>query len=384
MCIFKFLVIEKMALELHIQNHLRNNGDLESLKSSPYNLKIKKHYKYPNLLLFKYDQIASDFSNQIVQEARGLILDSENNWNVVSFPYKKFFNYGEPNCHDIDWPSAKIYEKLDGSLMTMYYYNNEWQVSSSGLPDAQGLVRCLLAKNIETITFEELFWRVFKECNYDKLMDSLDINVCYIFELMTPHNRVVVKHKMNSLVLHGLRNIKTFQEYEPTENHGFNIVSKYDFNDINIALEQSKQLNPYEHEGFIVCDQHFNRLKIKSPEYVTLSLMAGSLNKNPEMQIIKIIQTNEGHEFLLHNDELRDTYDTWNTKYEELIKIINSTWLQVNHIANQKDFAFAVQKLNVWFKSVLFLLKNSKIKCPREFVATMNTKELIDKLLTTI
>ncbi len=38
----------------------------------------------------------------------------------------------------LDWTSAAVYEKLDGSLAVLYYYKDEWWVSSSGMPDATG------------------------------------------------------------------------------------------------------------------------------------------------------------------------------------------------------------------------------------------------------
>lgn len=57
----------------------------------------------------------------IVQECRGLILDEAEGWRVVCMPYKKFFNFGEDCCADIDWSTAKVQEKLDGSLISLYW-----------------------------------------------------------------------------------------------------------------------------------------------------------------------------------------------------------------------------------------------------------------------
>ena len=38
----------------------------------------------------------------------------------------------------INWKTARVYEKIDGSLMTLYFYDNKWIISSSGKPDADG------------------------------------------------------------------------------------------------------------------------------------------------------------------------------------------------------------------------------------------------------
>lgn len=116
-----------------IQEFLRANP-IDKLREHPYFLKIRTHSRYPHLCMFKYHQINSDFRNPIVREARGIILDASNKWAVVSYPYDKFFNAGESLAAKVDWNSAKVYEKLDGSLMTLYFYDNQWHVSSSGPP----------------------------------------------------------------------------------------------------------------------------------------------------------------------------------------------------------------------------------------------------------
>jgi hypothetical protein len=49
-----------------------------------------------------------------------LILELDT-WKVMSLAFKKFFNSEEGNAHKIDWNTAKVLEKLDGSLIQVYY-----------------------------------------------------------------------------------------------------------------------------------------------------------------------------------------------------------------------------------------------------------------------
>ena len=151
------------------------NNSIEKL-TELYDITAKPHSKYPNLFHLKYNQISSPMHLPIVQECRGLILDRDQNWKVVAYPYSKFFNYGEEAAAKIDWRTAKIYEKLDGSLCTLYWYDNKWNVATSGTPDASGEV------NGFGMTFEKLFWDVWSELGYDMPDDHL---ACYMFELMT-------------------------------------------------------------------------------------------------------------------------------------------------------------------------------------------------------
>src|SRR4051812_14936403 len=72
------------------QQFLESNA-LEEL-TTRYAIKVKRHGEFPNLVMLKYDQINSPMSEPIVQECRGIILDEADNWRVVSFPFRKFFN----------------------------------------------------------------------------------------------------------------------------------------------------------------------------------------------------------------------------------------------------------------------------------------------------
>lgn len=62
---------------------------------------------------FKYG-IEADFSDPLVCEARGIIIDVVNQ-TVVCRPFDKFFNVQEQYAADIDWDTARVLEKIDGS-----------------------------------------------------------------------------------------------------------------------------------------------------------------------------------------------------------------------------------------------------------------------------
>jgi hypothetical protein len=52
------------------------------------------------------------------------VLDEKNDWQIVVFPYEKFFNFNETFAAKLDWDeSTVVTEKSDGSLMTLYYYD---------------------------------------------------------------------------------------------------------------------------------------------------------------------------------------------------------------------------------------------------------------------
>lgn len=80
---------------------------------------------------------------------------------MVAFPYFKFFDYNDRNCEmaRFQWEGSELYEKLDGSTATLYYYRDRWHVASSTKPDGAGDY-CFAGEH-EVTAFSQEFWRVF-------------------------------------------------------------------------------------------------------------------------------------------------------------------------------------------------------------------------------
>ncbi len=102
---------------LKIQKYITENGLEKTIKD--FDLKMRE---YPSKILLKYNQLSPPtlFTNMEVQECRGIILE-KGTWKVMSMAFTKFFNSGESNAHKIDWSTAQILEKVDGSLITVYW-----------------------------------------------------------------------------------------------------------------------------------------------------------------------------------------------------------------------------------------------------------------------
>src|SRR3989304_4986341 len=113
-----------------VQKFLREYG-LAKLEEQ-FSIIARRHSGYNNLVCLKYNMIDSPMSERITQECRGIILDEENDWAIVSRSFDKFFNFGEGHAAKINWDTANVQEKLDGSLMALYHYRDKWHVQSSG------------------------------------------------------------------------------------------------------------------------------------------------------------------------------------------------------------------------------------------------------------
>lgn len=335
---------------LNIQKYLVDHGltALDDLEQN-YGITSKRHKQFNNLVLFVYDQIDSPKNDSIVKESRGIILDEANNWSVVNYTYSRFFNAGEGCADNIDWNSANVLSKEDGSLCQLYYYNNTWQVATKGTPDASGDVNGI------NKTFKELFWETWKKLGYTVPQDT---SLCYAFELCTKYNRVVVVHDKERIVLHGVRNINSLQELDPrniAQQNNWECIKYYPLSDLQTVINEAEKINGLDGEGFVIVDKDFHRIKVKSPSYVSISHLKEGFDNFSIRRMLELIKIGEAEEFVLYFDSFKDLHDEVKLKYDTLLFNIETFYDSISHIVDQKEFALQATTTN--FSSVLFNMR---------------------------
>ena len=223
-----------------------------------------------NLVCFKYATEA-DFSDPLVCEARGIIIDLDEH-QVVCWPFDKFFNVQEQYAADIDWRSAKVLEKIDGSMIKMFWYKDAWRFATSSTCDAKDAA----IQGYKDLTYSEI---ISKSENFrDIPFDKLNKDYTYVFELVSPLNQVVIRYDETILFYLAARNNKTGEEVD-NELPGFIKPKSYLLSTLEECVEAAESLNDgdeIEKEGFVVVDENHNRVKIKSPVYVAMHRMATS------------------------------------------------------------------------------------------------------------
>jgi RNA ligase-like protein len=350
------ICVNPIAMALEIAQYLRAGNSLEKLQEE-FAISPRRHRMFPNLVLLKYSQINSPMSERIVQECRGIILDESENWRPVCVPYFKFFNYREPNAAAIDWATARVQEKLDGSLMTLYHYDGEWRVSSSGLPDASG------DTGFGT-TFAELFWQTWTALQY-QLPEKEEENYCFMFELMTPSNRVVVPHQQSRIVLHGVRSRdEPFQERAADETSGsrWETVRAFPLGTIEEVISSCAAINPRECEGYVVVDAAFNRVKVKSPQYVALAHMKDTMSPR---RMLEVVRANESEEFLTYFPQFRQLHEEVRELLNSLILELEHAYIAIKDSPDQK--AFALQAVKTRCPAALFALRSGDAASIRDY-----------------
>jgi hypothetical protein len=369
---------------LKIQEYLIKHGFEKTV--SDFKLKTRV---YTNKTLFKYDQLVSPTMMSLpeVQECRGLILEN-NTWNVISIAFEKFFNAEESNAAKIDWDTAKIYEKMDGTMIQLYYdwHDMTWYAGTTGTANGEGEVN-----NKNGTTFNDLFWDTvnnkytFNECLLNK-------DLIYVFELTTPYNIVVKPHGESSATLLAVRNRETLIELSGKDlqmvaiSIGIPLVKSFDLNASNVGhLLKTFEGMPWSEEGYVVVDSNFNRVKVKNPAYCAVHLLKG---KSAEHNILTIIKTNEIEEFGATFPERKEELNRLKEGYDALIAKLNGVWGELQLCKpktitkeEQKKYAAAVFEVCgkhdvTQFTGLYFGLAQHKIKSVEEYIFEYDDKTL--------
>ena len=302
------------------------------LSAPPYNLMFRDFDGYT---LIKYNQLFSDFKQQMVREARGFIIKKEGHkYKLVCMPFTKFFCVGDPNAkndlrklyHRKEW---YIEEKIDGSLIKLFYDNGKWNVSTSGTINAKDAEVQFKMKDINN--FKELFDYASKDkINYDRL----DKQYTYMFELVSLENKVIVPYEIEDVYYLGRRNNYTLREIPYFEDECIGVekckrpkcrIVKVNKNPKKVMKELQKEVNSFtkEHEhfeGYVISDEGLKtRVKMKSTQYMELFFQKGNGIFTPRKILLMILDSKD--------DDILSSFPEYKPQFD-IVRRALCVWLE--------------------------------------------------------
>lgn len=309
-----------------------NHNWREILSSPPYNLMFRDFDGYT---LIKYNQLFSDFKQQMVREARGFIVKKVGNKYIpVCVPFTKFFCFGDPNAendlfklyHRKQW---HIEQKIDGSLIKLWHDNNEWHISTNGTTDAECAEVQFKTENINN--YKELFLVASR----DKIdYDRLDKGYTYMFELVGLENKVIVPYDYEDIYYLGRRNNYTLYEVPYMKDNCIGVEQckrpKYKVIDVTEnPKKMMKQLQDEvnsltkedEHfEGYVISDESLKtRIKMKSSQYMELFFQKGNGIFTPRKILLLILDSKD--------DDILSAFPEYKPQFDNIRKSL-CIWLE--------------------------------------------------------
>lgn len=274
--------------------------------------------------LLQYNQIKSDFSDPVVRACRGIIFAADTKpFCCVCAPFFKFGNFGESYCPEIDWSTARVLEKIDGSLMKIWNYDGVWHLSTNGTINAYD------AQVTDTLNFGDLFEKILLESYHMTFADftaDLDPYYTYMFEMTSIENQVVIKYDEPKIWFLSRRNMLSMKE-DYTNDTMVSLPQTFDLTNLHDCLAVATRMSK-DQEGMVVNDAEFNRIKIKSPEY----LMAAHLSNNHAVttkRIIRMIKNFDIDDFVAYCSEYTEQVNTIQNAFTEVAQEWEDAWKKV-------------------------------------------------------
>ena len=263
----------------------------------------------------QYEKLWDD----ITLQCRGLVTNSKG--DIIARPFKKFFNYEEHKPEDLPNEYFEVYEKMDGSLGILFYYQDEWIMATRGsFTSPQSIKGSELLSKYST--------------------SDLFKNYTYLFEIIYPENRIVVDYKNEEkLVLLGAIETATGIEDDISiyYHYGFDVVMLYKTWGEGYDLLKEEISN--DREGYVIKFKNGFRMKIKGDEYVRLHHILTNISNR---DIWDHLKNNKSMDEIL--DKVPDEFYDWvkSTIYvlqTQFDKIKLDIETEFKELINKKEFA---------------------------------------------
>ena len=328
-----------MIFDLNILNQYVTDGWVErndhpSFPISIYNYSRKTQYEG------KWDEIT--------KQCRGLILDKEG--NVVAKSFDKFFNYEELTLKDVPEETFEVFEKLDGSLGILFWYQGKWILSSKGSFTSDQAIK---GKQI---------------LNQKYNVEVLPKGYTTVVEIIYPENRIVCDYGSDEVlvVLSMISNVSG-KELDYDSMMSFNDVSKIPVVKKYDGIKNYDTLKSSignDREGYVIRFKNGFRMKIKGEEYVRLHrILTGFSN----VSIWEYLKEKKNFQELL--SRVPDEFDLWvketakdlTIRYENIQKEYTWIYEHIMRVENANDRkVFAEYSKRYSHPSILFNMLDEK------------------------
>jgi RNA ligase len=319
----------------------------------------------------QYERLWDD----ITMQCRGLVTNSKG--DVVARPFKKFFNYEEHKPEEIPNEEYEVYEKMDGSLGILFYYeyeltdekryniwfNNNYETGMerffdpNNLPDFDNPYyeptpktkgEWIMATrgsftSPQAIKGKELLGKY----NFERLHHDYT----YLFEIIYKENRIVCEYDFDDIVLLGIVNTKTGDEvnihYNNEDIRFKNMISNIGFRVVMLyktwgeGYDLLKEEISKDREGYVIRFKNGFRMKIKGEEYIRLHRILTNISNR---DIWEYLKDNKPFDELLEkvpdefNDWVKETVKDLTVRFENIDNDYNSIFNSINTI-DRKNFA---------------------------------------------
>jgi RNA ligase len=279
----------------------------------------KRKHPFLDLYILNYTEHAQFEGkwNKATRRCRGLIIDGD--YNIISRPFEKFFNYGDRNTPVLPLDaSVEVTDKMDGSLGIYWQFQGHYGIATRGSFDSDQAIHAT---------------KIWKEKYNFKIAEDWT----YLFEIVYPENRIVLDYgDTDDLILLGVMDIEEGSVIPAKSVHTWrgSRTTTYPFTTLSEALAAPPRANA---EGYVVYFPDLDcRVKIKQEDYIQLHRVVTGLTKRRIWENMKAGKTLP--------DLLEIVPDEWHSWLSEVYDDLSKKWTDI-YDSIEQEFIFITSQL---------------------------------------
>ncbi len=343
--------------------------------------------------ILNYHQFAP--KNEYNVLTRGLVISK--NGTIVSCPFFRFFNYGEPTAAQVDFSDSDVLEKLDGSLVGVFFplgdvENPAWHfrsLLSTHQKDRDFAIKGFVLGDESPLLMEVEPY--LKKVNFKKAI-GYDIRYfTLVFEFISHANAVITKYEEDQfgLYLIGTRYNPTLHELNEealdalANTLGVRRPRRWKADSYEEVLSMMANF-PKDYEGFVIRDRWTGaRIKIKSEDYLRRHRLLTKLNYKNLIPLYFQGERGEIEAYFPQTKQIFDEIQEANETFVQKAVSVLNHWKDKK--VSRKDVALGiVGKEQREVCSIVFKLleqdlnKDEREEAARVFVKNMSATALIE------
>ncbi len=233
-----------------LKQYVQQNPNLVSMKAQGNGL---------NVLKYKRKVFYDNLWDEYLEECRGLIVDDD--FNVVSYPFTKIYNYGIEKNAPVIHPDemVEVHRKVNGFMVAVTWYKGDILVSTTGSIDSDYVK---MAKELI-------------EPNIQKYRETCENNAAYTFMFECVHrNDPHIIPEKEGMYLLGARKKELGSPIRATLFDCSEFNSEYVERMFAPMAYVEMLVKHVKHEGFVIYAADGKATKIKSPYYLVNKFVA--------------------------------------------------------------------------------------------------------------
>lgn len=273
--------------------------------------------------------------NEYNRLARGLVVHQPTK-SIQSFPFTRFFNFGEKEAEVVDLANADLMEKMDGTMVGVSFSEGKlfWQTRKMlSTHDNEFEMKSFYGDNFKLMSLigeyvQQLAW------------DSKHADYTFVFEFIHKHTQVITQYQPDQygLYLIGGRDMKTYHELSEKELDAVAIAlnarrpRRWDTVASHEEIVKLFEDMPKDFEGFVVRERDSaRRIKVKSEDYVKVHHL---ITKISYKNLLRLWMDGEGEEVCSYFKEAQDKINTIEKVWKEYIDniVAKARWLNSQNL----------------------------------------------------